>query len=126
MLHQADGQLADLILAAISSRPERNIYSERCNGSGVKLLGILYAECDIKLNSGSHVMIVDGINALSACGFEFATTAGFLDYREQMCALNNSLNTKLRKNEDRLTADYESAITRAGLEQAFKLKVMEH
>ena len=87
MLHQADGQLADLLLAAISSRPERNIYSKRCDGSGVKLLGILYAECD-NLNSGSQNLIVDEIaKLLSKCGFEFATTTtGFADYTASGCA----------------------------------------
>ena len=59
-------------------------------GSGVKLLG--------NLHSGSQNLIVDEIAALSARGFEFATTAGFADYREQMCALNNSLGVKLRSN----------------------------
>ena len=78
------------------------------------------------LNSGSQNLIVDEIAALSARGFEFATTAGFADYRERMCALNNSLSAKLRSHEDTLTANYESAMTRAGLEQAFQLKVMQH
>ena len=68
MIYTADGQLVDLILASISSRPERNVYSKRCGGSGVKLLGILYAECD-NLNSGSQNLIKDEINALSARGF---------------------------------------------------------
>ena len=100
MIYTADRQLADLILADISSRPERDIYSKRSawrQASGVKLLGILYAECD-NLNSGPQNMIVDEIHAMSARGFEFATTAGFADYREQMCALNNSLGVKLRSN----------------------------
>ena len=103
-----------MILEGISSRPERDIYLKRCGGSGVKLLGILYAECD-KLNSESQIRIVDEIATLSARGFEFATTASFSDYREQLCGLNNSLNANLRANEDKLTANYESAMTRAGL-----------
>ena len=53
MIWQADTQLGDLILAAITSRPERKIYAERCDGSGVKLLKLLYAECD-NLNGGSQ------------------------------------------------------------------------
>ena len=75
-----------MILAAITSRPGRNIYSKRCDGSGVKLLGILYAECE-NLNGGLQNLIVDKIAKLSKGGFEFATTAGFADYRERMCAL---------------------------------------
>ena len=43
MIYTADGQLADLILAGISSRPGRDVCSKRCRGSGVKLLSILYA-----------------------------------------------------------------------------------
>ena len=35
------------------------------------------------------------MNALSARGLEFTTTAGFADYRERMSALNNSLGFKL-------------------------------
>ena len=61
-------------------------------------------------------MIVDEIAKLSKRGFKFATTAGFADYREQMCALNNSLGAKLRSNEDTLTANYEYALTRADLQ----------
>ena len=87
MLWQADGQLGDLILAAITSRPERNIYATRCDGSGVKLLKILYAECDNLKYGGSQNLIVDKIAKLSKGRFEFATTAGFADYRERMCAL---------------------------------------
>ena len=80
MLYTANGQLAVMILEGISSKPERDIYLKRRGGSGVKLLGILYAECD-KLNSESQIMIVDEIATLSARVFEFATTAGFSDYR---------------------------------------------
>ena len=58
MVYTANGQLADLILTGISSKPERDIYMKRCGGSGVKLLGILYAECD-KLNNESQIMILD-------------------------------------------------------------------
>jgi hypothetical protein len=43
-----------------------------------------------------------------------------------MCALNNSLSAKLRNNEDTLTANYESAMTRAGLQQDFRMKVMQY
>ena len=46
MLWQMDTTLGNMIFVAISSRPERKIYAERCDGSGVKLLQILYAECD--------------------------------------------------------------------------------
>ena len=103
MIHQADGQLADLILASISSRPERNIYSKRCGGSGVKLLRILSTRnATTYLNSGSQSLIVDEIANLSARGFELATTVSFADYRERIGALNNSLSAKLRSNEDSL------------------------
>ena len=82
MLYTANGQLADIIVEGISSQPERDAYMKCCGGSGVKLLGILYAECD-KLNNESQIMIVDEIATLSARGFDYArTTAGFSDYRE--------------------------------------------
>ena len=35
---QMDITLGNMILVAITSRPERKIYAERCDGSGVKLL----------------------------------------------------------------------------------------
>ena len=38
MIWQSDTQLGDMILAAITLKPERKIYAERCDGSGVKLL----------------------------------------------------------------------------------------
>ena len=57
--------------------------------------------------------------------FECATTAGFADYRETLCALNNSLGPKKRLNDDVLTANYESALTRAGLQKDFDLKVIQ-
>ena len=41
MLWQADTQLGDLVQRAITSRPDRKIYAERCDNSGVKLLQIL-------------------------------------------------------------------------------------
>ena len=74
----------------------------------------MYAECD-KLNNESQIIIVDEFASLTARGLEYATTASFSDYREQLCGLNNSLNANLRANEDKLTANYESAMTRAGL-----------
>ena len=67
-----------MILVAISSRPERKIYAERCDGSGVKLLKLLYTECD-NLNGGSQNLIMEEIAKLSKGGFECATTAGFAD-----------------------------------------------
>ena len=67
-------------------------------------------------------MIVDKMAKISKAGFECATTPGFADYRETMCALNNSLGPKKRLNEDTLTANYKSALTRAGLQKDFALK----
>ena len=60
--------------------------------------------------------MLDKIAKVSKAWFECATTAGFADYREMMCALNNSLGPKKRLNEDTLTANYESALNRAGLQ----------
>ena len=60
-------------------------------------------------------------------GLDYATTASFSDYREHMCSLNNSLiNDSMRSNDDKLTANYVAAMTRAGLQQDLKLKVMEY
>ena len=58
MLFTANEQLADMIVEGISSQPDANAYMKRCNGSGVKLLGIVYAECD-KLNDDAQILIVD-------------------------------------------------------------------
>ena len=80
-----------MLVEGISSQPERDAYMKRCGGSGVKLLGILYAECD-KLNNESQIMIVDEFASLTARGLEYATTASLSDYCEQLCSLNNSLN----------------------------------
>ena len=38
MLWQADISLSNLILTSITSRPDRKIYAERCDNSGVRLL----------------------------------------------------------------------------------------
>ena len=38
MIWQVDTTLGNMILVALSSRPERKIYAARCDGSGVKLL----------------------------------------------------------------------------------------
>ena len=44
MIWQQDITLGSMILTAISitSRPDRKIYAERCDGSGVKLLQLMY------------------------------------------------------------------------------------
>ena len=76
---------------------------KRCNGSGVKLLGILYAECDKQNNiDDAHILIVDEFAALTARGLEYATTASLSDYREHLCKLNNSLNASMRSDDDTL------------------------
>ena len=63
MLWRADISLGNMILTAITSRPDRKkilgkIYAERCDNSGVRLLQLLYAECD-NLNGSSQNLIVD-------------------------------------------------------------------
>ena len=103
MLWQADISLANMILTAITSRPDCKIYAERCDNSGVRLLQLLYAECN-NLNGSSQNLIVDKMTKDTHAGFECATTAGFADYLETMGALNNSLGPKKHLNEDTLTA----------------------
>ena len=124
MLWQANISLGNMILTAITSRPDRKIYAERCDNSGVRLLQLLYAKCD-NLNGSSQNLIVHKMAKVTHAGTECATTAGFADDRETMGALNNSLGLKKRLNEDTLTANYESALNRAGLQEDFDLKVIQ-
>ena len=55
---------------------------------------------------------MDEFRALTARRLEYTTTAGFSDYREQLTKLNNSVTAIMHYDDDRLTANYVSAITR--------------
>ena len=65
-----------------------------CDNSGVKLLSIMYAECD-KLNETADPLILDEFNALTSRGLETKTTAGFSEHRTQLTKLNNSMTASM-------------------------------
>ena len=56
MITGANEQLANMIVEGIVSQPDDEAYLLACNNSGVKLLGIMYAECD-KLNVTAEILI---------------------------------------------------------------------
>ena len=82
--------------------------------SGVKLLVILYGECD-KLGGTASRLVVDEMSAMSSSGLAAKTTAAFSKYRKDFVKLNNSLQSNLRNDDDKLTANYMSALERCGL-----------
>ena len=53
-----------MIVEGIKSQPDTDAYLKASNNSGVKLLGILYAECN-KLNEDAQLIIMDEFNTLS-------------------------------------------------------------
>ena len=55
-------------------------------------------------------MISDKINKISSTGFDSASCTAFADYRERIGALNDTIGSKKRMDEDALTANYESAV----------------
>ena len=126
MIWQKVHELGTMILVAISSRAESATSTKRaaCGGDGIKLLQLLHAECD-NLNTGSQNLIKDKINKISSAGFDSATCAAFANYRESIGALNCTLGSNKRMDEDALTANYESAVNRAGPQKDFDMKVMQ-
>ena len=52
-----------MIVEGITSQPDADDYILACGNNGVKLLGIMYAECD-KLNGTAELLILDEFNAL--------------------------------------------------------------
>ena len=95
MITGTDEQLADMIVESIISQPDADVYLLACGNSGVKLLGIMYAECD-KLNEPAEFLILDEFNALTSRGLDTKTTVGFSEYRTQLTKLNNSMTTSMR------------------------------
>jgi hypothetical protein len=90
MIAGVDEQLADMIVEGMVSQPDADDCLLACGNSGVKLLGIMYAECD-KLNGTAELLILNEFNALTSRGLETKTTAGFSEYRTQLVKLNNSM-----------------------------------
>ena len=58
-------------------------------------------------------------------GLSAYTTTAFLKYRTDLVKLNNSLQSNLRSDDDKLTANYISAIERVGLEDKLRNDMLE-
>ena len=56
------------------------------------------------------------MNAMLSRGLAAKTTAAFSKYRTDFVTLNNSIQRDLRNDDEKLTANYMSALERCGLE----------
>ena len=93
--------------------PDADAYLKSAGNSSVKLLHVLYAQCN-KLNEDAQIIIMDEFNALSQKGLLDISTAGFSDYRQSLASLNNSTTTRCRTpRATATTANYVNTTWRA-------------
>ena len=97
MVTTFDEQLAEKIVGGMDSQPDADDYLSRpaeAAPSGVKLLVIVYPECD-KLGCTASRLILEEINAMTARGLSDNPTAAVSNirgrYRTDLVRLNNSL-----------------------------------
>jgi hypothetical protein len=113
ILSRHSKQLAHLILSGVTDAPQRKDYLAECDGCGLRLLRILYAETDaIGIAEGQRILT--SMATLQQGGVRSCTASGFSAYRGAFEALNLALPPPERHNDARLATKWHQAVVNLG------------